>query len=103
MYIDKMEEWYSLVRKLQDESETPRLVDQTAKNILTTLTFKKIKDRVKFKTRMGPEFEKFMEEAGSSPIVDKRTPEIVKDLLWDDEFLALTLKLQAKRQRVKNE
>jgi hypothetical protein len=44
-----------------------------------------------------------MEEAGSSPIVDKRTPEIVKDLLWDDEFLALTLKLQAKRQRVKNE
>ena len=103
MYIDKMEEWYSMVRKLQDESETPRLVEQTAKNILTSLTFKKIKDRVKFKNRMGPEFEKFMEDVGSSPIIDKQTPEIVKDLLWDDDFLALSMKLQAKKQRVKNE
>ena len=98
-----MEEWYSIVRQLQDKSKTPRLLDDTAKNILTTLSLRKIKDRVKFASRMGPEFEEFMKQLSESPLADPRTSDVVKELLWDDLFFELTLKLQAKRRRVKNE
>ena len=82
-----MEEWYSLVRKLEDETENPKILNNATHEIFRTIASLKIKEKHKFEERMGSEFERFVESL-------KSPPEMVKYLLWNDEFFTLTMKLQ---------
>jgi 16S rRNA A1518/A1519 N6-dimethyltransferase RsmA/KsgA/DIM1 with predicted DNA glycosylase/AP lyase activity len=87
-----MEEWYSMVRQLKDESDTPNEVEQACHSIFRGIANRKIKEMKKFEQRMGPEYEQFVEEL-------KISEDIKTELLRDDEFFKLTLELQKKYRR----
>jgi hypothetical protein len=87
-----MEEWNVLVRNLSDHYENSKLFIQCAEDIFRKLSSRKIKDMRKFEQHVGPEYEQFVE--------DLQFPEtMVKDLLMNDEFFMLTLKLQSQYKR----
>jgi hypothetical protein len=82
-----MEEWNVLVRTMETEQENPKQFQDMAKAIFHALATRKIKDMRKFEQHLGPEYEKFVE--------DIQFPEDqVKELLKDDKFFELTLKLR---------
>jgi len=84
-----MEEWYTLVRKLQDDYSKPTQFQDLAKAVFAWLTTHKIKDMRKFEQRVGPEYERLVE--------DLKFPEpMVQDILKNDDFFELTLKLRKK-------
>jgi len=58
-----------------------------AKTVFHTLATRKIKDMRKFEQHLGPEYEKFVEDI---PFPEDQ----VKELLKDDKFFELTLKLR---------
>lgn len=83
-----MDNWYALVNTLRDESEDPYLTQQFAYEVFSDLVKRRIKEKGKFKNRMGPEFETwiaFMEQ--TFPV------ELVKTIIQDDDFWELTLSL----------
>ena len=85
-----MEEWYSKVRDFKDESESPYLVQTFVRTVfMDVVRFLKLmpKERkIKFKQRLGPEFEQWVSE------LSELYPEImVKDIIEDDKFWELTL------------
>jgi len=82
-----MEEWNVLVRTLEADQENPRQFEELAKAIFHTLCTRKIKDMRKFEQRLGPDYEKFVEDI---PFPEEQ----VQDLLKNDEFFELTLKLR---------
>ena len=82
-----MEEWNVLVRTLEADQENPKQFQNLAKAIFHTLCTRKIKDMRKFEQRVGPEYEKFVEDLPFSE-------ESVRDLLQHDEFFELTLKIR---------
>jgi hypothetical protein len=82
-----MEEWNTLVRKLTDEQEDQKQFQELAKAIFRWLTTHKIKDMRKFEQRLGNDYEQLME--------DLKNP-MLKDLLENDEFFELSLKLRKK-------
>ena len=82
-----MEEWNVLVRTMETEQENPKQFQDMAKAIFHALATRKIKDMRKFEQHLGPEYEKFVE--------DIQFPEDqVKELLKNDNFFELTLKLR---------
>jgi hypothetical protein len=82
-----MEDWYSKVRKLKDESEQPYFTEKLCQQIYHDLRRMKVRDKGKFKQRMGPEFENWV-----SRLYEDYNAESVKEILNDDEFWLLTLK-----------
>ena len=82
-----MEEWNVLVRTMETDQENPKQFQDMAKAIFQALATRKIKDMRKFEQHLGPEYEKFVE--------DIQFPEDqVKELLKNDNFFELTLKLR---------
>lgn len=83
-----MEAWYKKVRLLKDESETPYETERVTHKIFYDLKKYKIREKGKFKNRMGPEFETW-----TASLNEQFTPELVNALISDDEFWEETLKL----------
>jgi len=82
-----MEDWATLVRSLQAEYENQKQFQDMAKAIFHAICTRKIKDMRKFEQRLGPDYEKLVE--------DLKFPEgDVKELLNNDEFFESTLKLR---------
>ena len=83
-----MEEWYTKVRLLKDESETPYETEKVCHKMFYDLKRSKIREKGKFKNRMGPEFD------GWTALLVQDYPEpFVKEIINDDEFWNLTLSL----------
>lgn len=83
-----MEEWYSKVRQLKDESEDRALTRQICESIYHYLKRTKIKEKTKFKERMGPEFDKFI-----GTFADKYPESTFYNIISNDDFWDYTLKL----------
>jgi hypothetical protein len=82
-----MEEWNVLVRTMETDQENPKQFQDMAKAIFQALATRKIKDMRKFEQHLGPEYEKFVEDI-------KFQEDQVRELLKDDKFFELTLKLR---------
>ena len=89
-----MEDWYRLLRNLKDESDDPNTLGDLATKIFTLLSTNKLKDKQKFMNRMGPEYESFV-----SHLSESFPPEMVQELLRNDEFFTLTMTLQQRFRR----
>lgn len=83
-----MEAWYTLIRKLQDESENRYLTTKFVERVFHELKNGKIREKQKFKNRMGPEFEQW-----SASLLRDFPEELVQEILSDDEFWEQTLLL----------
>jgi hypothetical protein len=83
-----MEAWYKKVRLLKDESETPYETEKVCHKLFYDLKRSKIREKGKFKNRMGPEFESWV-----ATLSDRFAPELLNAIISDDEFWELTLKL----------
>lgn len=82
-----MEEWYRIVRNFKDDSETPHLTQLFMYRVFQDLHGKKIKEKVKFKNRMGPEFEQW-----AAGLEQEYPKELMVEILNDDTFWEATLK-----------
>ena len=82
-----MEEWNVLVRTMEADQENPKQFQNMAKAIFHAICTRKIKDMRKFEQRLGPDYEKLIEDI-------KFPEESVQELLKDDAFFELTLKLR---------
>lgn len=89
-----MEEWYSAVRNWMDMFEERQEVKSFCDRIFQELHFMKIKDKSKFKQRVGPQFEMW-----ASKLEEDYDKEMVRELLNDDPFWELTLKV-ARNQKM---
>ena len=83
-----MEKWYAIVGNLKDESEDPYKTQQFTHQVYRELRRSKLKDKGKFKNRMGPEFEQW-----SLRLEDEYSKDLVMDVLNNDDFWVETLKL----------
>ena len=83
-----MERWYELVGNLRDDSEDSYKTQQFTYQIFRELKTAKIKEKGKFKNRMGPEFERWSEK-----LAEEYPKALVLEILQDDEFWLETLKL----------
>jgi hypothetical protein len=83
-----MDEWYKIVGNLKDDSEVPYSTQQITHDIFRELRRAKIKDKGKFKNRMGPEFE-----AWAYHLTERYPEHMIKEILNDDEFWEETLKI----------
>lgn len=81
-----MEKWYTIVRKLQDESENKYLTRKFAERVFHELKNGRIREKQKFKNRMGPEFEQW-----SASLLEDYARDMVTEILSDDEFWETTL------------
>jgi len=77
-----------MVRILKDESMEPNKTAQLADRIFQDLKRMKIKDKKKFVQRLGPEFENW-----ALKLEDDYPSYIVTNILNDDDFWTLTLKI----------
>jgi hypothetical protein len=82
-----MEEWNVLVRTMEADQENPKQFQEMAKSIFQAMVTRKIKDMRKFEQRLGPDYDKLIEDI-------KFPEESVRELLKDDKFFELTLKLR---------
>ena len=83
-----MQAWYSKVRQMKDESESAYTTELAVKKMFYDLKRLRIKDKGKFKQRMGPDFESWIAS------LNERFPSsTVSAIISDDEFWELTLKL----------
>ena len=72
---------------MEADQENPKEFQDIAKAVFHAISTRKIRDIRKFEQHLGPEYEKFVE--------DIRFPEDkVRELLKDDKFFELTLKLR---------
>ena len=83
-----METWYNIVRRLQDESENKYTTRKFTERVFHELKNGKIREKQKFKNRMGPEFEQWV-----LSLMDDYSQEFVTEILHDDEFWEETLLL----------
>ena len=83
-----MEAWYSVVRQLKDDSEEPYFTEVFMHRVFHDLSRMRIKEKVKFREHMGPEYDHWVEE-----LVQTYNPEFVGEILQDNEFWTLTLKM----------
>ena len=81
-----MDKWYTIVGNMRDESEDQYMTQQFTYQVYRELRSAKIKDKGKFKNRMGPEFEQW-----SSRLTNMYTQDLVTEILSDDEFWLETL------------
>ena len=89
-----MDKWYEIVRNIEDESvedygdtyryQTKLLVTQIFQELKTA----RIKEKGKFKQRMGPEFEQW-----DLRLKSQYPEDMVIDVINNDEFWLETLKL----------
>jgi hypothetical protein len=87
LYINKvMEKWYNLVLNFKDESVDSYKTQDFCHQVFRELDSAKIKEKGKFKQRMGPEFEQW-----SAKLSTQYPPELVTEILQDDEFWLETL------------
>jgi hypothetical protein len=83
-----MEEWYSAMRILREESDNSSLVKDFCYRIFQDLKRIKVKDKKKFAQRLGPDFE------GWTELLELDFPKpLVREILHDDDFWKLTLKV----------
>jgi len=82
-----MEEWNVLVRTMEADQENPKQFQEMAKSIFQAMVTRKIKDMRKFEQRLGPDYDKLIEDI-------KFPEESVRELLKNDDFFELTLKLR---------
>ena len=83
-----MEEWYKKVRDLKNESEVPYLTERFAQKVYHDLRRYRIRDKGKFKQRMGPEFEVWV-----ASLKPRFPSDMISAIISDDEFWDLTLKI----------
>ena len=83
-----MEEWYKKVRLLKDESESAYLTELLCKKMFYDLKLLRVKDKGKFKQRMGPEFEVWV-----ASLKPRFSSDMISAIISDDEFWDLTLKI----------
>ena len=83
-----MEEWYSAVRQMRDESEEPRDTEVFCHLVFHQVRAMKIKEKVKFRKREGREFIEWVES-----LEKDYSPEFMNEILGDDVFWDLTLNL----------
>lgn len=81
-----MENWYSLVRMLTDESEDAYLTQQFVFELYRQLKGASIKEKQKFKNRMGPEFERWI-----ANLLQMFPQDLVTEIINDDEFWLETM------------
>jgi hypothetical protein len=85
-----MEEWYSIVRRLKDESEDPKHTRDFCFQVYHDLMFikfnRKLKDKEKFINRKGPEFDSWTNE-----LQNEFSQELITEVLSDDKFWRKTL------------
>lgn len=82
-----MEEWNVLVRTMEADQENPKQFQEMAKSIFQAMVTRKIKDIRKFEQRLGPDYDKLIEDV-------KFPEDSVRELLKNDDFFELTLKLR---------
>lgn len=83
-----MEKWYSIVQSLQDESENKNLTKTFCEDVFHELLNARIREKQKFKNRMGPEFEQW-----SVSLSDRFPRDVVTEILNDDTFWQETLRI----------
>jgi hypothetical protein len=83
-----MEGWNKMVRSLKDESVEPNKTARLCERVFQDLKRIKIKDKKKFYERLGPEFENW-----ALKLEEDYPSYIVVNVLNDDDFWALTLKV----------
>lgn len=85
-----MEQWYTLVRSLKnyEDSETSYKIERLAHKMFHDLGRVRIRDKGKFKNRMGPEFENWV-----ASLARDYDSDLINELIGDDEFWETTLKL----------
>ena len=83
-----MEDWYQQVRLLKDVSDKPYTTEKITHRIFTDLNRSKVREKGKFKNRMGHEFEQWNER-----LSEEFGKDLVYDIISDDEFWELTIKL----------
>jgi hypothetical protein len=83
-----MDEWLSVVRELKDVSEIPYKTEEIAIHIYHDMKRLRIRDKGKFRQRMGPEFENWAMQTG-----EQFSESAVKEILSDDDFWQATLKI----------
>jgi hypothetical protein len=81
-----MDKWYEIVGNMRDESEDSYMTQQFTYQVYRELRSAKIKNKGKFKNRMGPEFEQW-----SSKLAIEYPPDLVTEILSDDEFWLETM------------
>jgi len=81
-----MDTWYTLVNNLKDESEDSYKTQLFCEQVFRELRTAKIKDKGKFKQRMGPEFDQW-----SSRLETEYPEMLVREILQDDDFWKETL------------
>jgi hypothetical protein len=84
----QMDEWLSVVRGLKDDSEIPYKTEEITIKIYHDMKRLRIRDKGKFRQRVGPEFESWSLSLG-----DEFSEAAVKEILSDDEFWQATLKI----------
>ena len=85
-----MDEWYKIVRSLKSDSEIPYNTQRFVNKVFHDLSMmkKKVRDKGKFKNRMGPEFENWV--AG---LANEFGSDLINAIIGDDEFWEKTLEL----------
>ena len=85
------QKWYEMVGNFKDDSENPYMTQQFIFRVFRELKRCKLKEKVKFKNRMGPEFEQW------TRLLEETYPkEMITEILNDDEFWLETLRLTQK-------
>jgi hypothetical protein len=83
-----MEKWYRLVQTLQDESENKDRTKKFCEHVFHDLLNARIREKQKFKNRMGPEFEQW-----STHLATLFPRDMVTEIVSDDEFWEETLRI----------
>lgn len=87
-----MDAWYSIVHKLKDESEDPKLTREFCFRVYHDLMFikqyRKLKEKDKFRNRKGAEFEGW-----TSELLESYSQELITNVLSDDAFWKTTIEL----------
>ena len=81
-----MDKWYEIVGNMRDESEDSYMTQQFTYQVYRELRSAKIKNKGKFKNRMGPEFEQW-----SNKLAMEYPSELVTEILSDDDFWLETM------------
>ena len=89
-----MKDWHEICSNLKDESHDPHLTQNFCHQVFRELRKAKIKDKGKFKNRMGPEFE-----AWTKTLETKYPEDLVREIINDDKFWLHTL-LKTQKIRV---
>ena len=83
-----MEKWYSIVKSLQDESENKNMPTKFCEDVFHELLNARIREKQKFKNRMGPEFEQW-----SVSLTERYPQGMVTEIVSDDTFWEETLRI----------